>query len=427
MKGPFVTDTYTLETKIHREDLVEWIEGLPQEHKDAQIEQALALGHQVLTFVQAGASEESMARFFRPVLNSMEDLSGKLSTMMSFANKSQRLGEMGEAMVASQLQDAFPTDRFEIQSGTGHQADVQAIFNLGDGVEEPALIEVKLYTNDVPSKELDKFRKDLREQRQRFGLMVSLTSRLTGITGPFAIEAKDDYVAVFLPHAGLDGNLLYWGASLMKALMLYERRAGIRIRSDAIALVFERLQSDLAELNQAAAQVGGLREKVRRAQAKVNEALDGLVDEAIDAEVRLRHVAQRLESRLLEELHDLPRSTVDVALPKPATPDEVEAFLVELESVKDKRAAGYRAIYSTVAQSDVETAIEGDVWKLVRGETVLAETSCNKTRVDVHWHIGDEKKVTLEVGVESLKPGKIVVAGKDPGKLADRLAQRLAQ
>jgi hypothetical protein len=39
MKRPFVTDTYTLETKLHREDLVEWTEGLPQEHKDVQIEQ----------------------------------------------------------------------------------------------------------------------------------------------------------------------------------------------------------------------------------------------------------------------------------------------------------------------------------------------------------------------------------------------------
>ena len=51
--------------------------------------------------------------------------------------KSQRLGELGEAMVASQLQYAFPTDRFEIQSLTGHQADVQAVFDLQDGVEQP--------------------------------------------------------------------------------------------------------------------------------------------------------------------------------------------------------------------------------------------------------------------------------------------------
>ena len=122
-----------------------------------------------------------------------------------------------------------------------------------------------------------------------------LTSRLTGITGPFSIEAKDDYVAVFLPNAGKDGHVLYWGAALLKALMQYELRSGTRIRSDAIALAFERLQADLTELKQAATQVGQVKDAVRRAQQTVNKALDSLVDDAISAEVRLRHLVQRFE------------------------------------------------------------------------------------------------------------------------------------
>ena len=57
----------------------------------------------------------------------------------------------------------------------------------------------------------------------------------------------------------------------------------------------------------------------------------------------------------------------------------------------------------------------------------MAETSSTKSRVDLHWYIGDAKKLTLEVGLESLKSGKIVVGGKDPDKLAARLAERLAE
>ena len=209
-------DGYALATTLHRDDLVEWLDGLSPEHRDQQIEQALAVGYQVLTFVQAGASEESMNRFFQPVLTPMKDLTDKLNTMMTYSQKSQRLGELGEAMVASQLSDMFPRDRFAIVSSTGHQADVHAAFDLGDGVEQAAIIEVKLYSNDVPTKEIEKFRRDLRQQGSRYGLMVSLTSRLTGVTGPFAVEAKDDYVAVLVPNAGNDGLLLYWGATLLK-------------------------------------------------------------------------------------------------------------------------------------------------------------------------------------------------------------------
>jgi hypothetical protein len=420
-----MSDGYSLTTTVRRDDLVQWLESLPDERRDVQVEQALALGFQVLTFVQASASEESMNRFFRPVLASMDDLSARLQTMMSFSNKSQRLGELGEAMVASQLQDAFPRDRFEIQSSGPHQADVKAVFQLGDGIEQAALIEVKLYTKDVPSTELDKFRSDLREQRQRFGLMVSLTSRLTGINGPFSIEARDDYVAVFVPNAGMDGNLLYWGASLVKALMLYERRAGVQIRSDAIALVFERLQADLAELNEAARQVAQLKDSVRRAQGKVNAALDELVDNAVNAEVRLKHVVERLEVRLIEELGELPRTTSELALPEPATANEVEAFLVELDKTNDKRGAGYRAIYAALQGKDVALVMEAGEWTLTRGEVRLAKTTSTKTRVDVQWAVGDAKRLTLDVGLESLKSNHIVMNGKDSGLLTERLLERL--
>jgi hypothetical protein len=420
-----MSEGYPLSATLHRPDLIEWLETLPDERRDQQVEQALFLGFQVLTFVQAGASEESMNRFFKPVLSSMDDLSDKLNTMMTYSQKSQRLGELGEAMVASQLQDAFPRDHFEIQSSTGHQADVHAVFDLGDGIEEPALIEVKLYTNDVPSKELDKFRKDLREQRRRYGLMVSLTSRLTGISGPFGVEASDDYVAVYIPNAGTDGLLLYWGASLIKALMTFERQSGMTIQVDAIEAAFQRLQTDLGELREASKQVGQFRETIRRTQTKLNGALDELVDQAISAEIRLKHVVERLEGRLLEELHDLPRTSGETALPEPSPVDEIEAFLVALEEAKDKRAPAYRALYSSLEGTDALIALEGENWKILRGDAVVAETTSTKTRVDTGWLLGDKKQVHLDIELETFKKDRILISGKDISKMADRLRERL--
>jgi hypothetical protein len=69
-------------------------------------------------------------------------------------------------------------------SGKAQEADIRAYFDVGDEQPVEARIEVKLYTNDVPSAELDKFRRDLKKTGVRFGLMVSMASRLTGMQTP---------------------------------------------------------------------------------------------------------------------------------------------------------------------------------------------------------------------------------------------------
>jgi hypothetical protein len=249
---------------------------------------------------------------------------------------------------------------------------------------------------------------------------------LTGIHSPFEVEARGDFVAIYVPDAGMDGMRLYWGATLLKALMLYEHRSGVQIRSDAIQSAFDRLRADFTELEEASRQVGKFRESIRRAQKKVNEAMDGLVDQAIAAEVRLKQVVDQLRSRLLEELHDLPRTTDDLALPAPTPPDEIEAFLTELDASKDKRGPAFRALYVGLKEADVAISLEEGHWTFARGGKIVAKTSGTKTRLDVHWLLEDGEEQSFLVGLETVKKNRIVISNPDAAKVVDRVLNRLA-
>ncbi|MBM4366470.1 MAG: hypothetical protein FJ102_09655 [Deltaproteobacteria bacterium] len=416
--------TFELTLQTRRAELIDWLEALPAARRAEIAEQALAVGHQVLTYAQASATEEAAARFFRPVIDGMTTLNTNLETLMRYSEKSQRIGEIGEAIVAQQLQSAMPTDRFNLVSNEGHRADVDAWFNLGDGAETRAIVEVKLYTGPVPTTEIEKFRNDLRTQGVRYGLMVSLASRLTGFGGQFEIEANEHYLAVLVPEAGRDGVRLAWGAALLKALALHERRGGGRLDAEQIAQAWRRLQAHFGELEEAARQVGQFKRLLRESQAKLNATLDSLVDQAMAAEVRLSALTQQLAFRVQEELRELKTASGEPALPPPPDPDAVRAFLASLGE-KDKRAPALRAIVEACAERDVGLALEGDKLVLVRGGKRLAETSGSGSRVDVSWSTAGEAEVRLRPGLEKLKDGAIVIEGKDVAAMVGRLEERL--
>ncbi len=210
---------------ITRPDVAAWLFAIPEDQRCQQAEQALAVGHQVLTLIQASASDAAMQQFFRPVLNKLGQLDSSLQAMLASVNKSQRLGDIGECMVQSQLRATFPKDQFNVISDTGHQADVLATFDLGGGHVREALVEVKLYGGDVPAAELEKFRRDLSEQRQL--------------------------------------------------------QASRQLRGDAIEQAWSRLQVELSELDKTVTEVGKLREAAVRLRNSMQDGLDELVAQVI--------------------------------------------------------------------------------------------------------------------------------------------------
>ena len=421
--------SFALSVTVTDPTLVEWLEEIPDEHLDARVQDTLRAGHFVLNLVQAAAGEEQMSRYFRPVTDQMGRLEDTLAEIMGRAQASQRIGKLGEQFAVNQLTEAFPGDRFEDVSSRAQEADIRAFFDVGDEDPVEARIEVKLYSDDVPSKELTKFRRDLEATNVRFGLMVSMASRLTGMKTPLKIEEEGGRVAVFVSRAGLDGVRLITAAAMLKAIILYHARAGAahRLTAAAIRQAWARLSAEVADLEEIAHQVATFRDTVRSVSGDLTIRLADLADRASDASIRLRASVQRLTARLRDELDSLPAADETPALPAPTPPDAVLAELVRLADAKDKRAPALRRLHELAAASGLDIHLADDgTWTLSRAGTPIARTGGTKTRLDVVFPAGDAP-AEVDPAVEELRSQEIIVSGKDPDLMLARVEARLLQ
>lgn len=421
--------SFQLAVEITDRNLVEWLEEIPEDHLDARVQDTLRAGHFVLNLVQAAAGEEQMSRYFRPVTNQMERLEGTLDDIMGRAKVSQQIGKLGETFAVNQLTEAFPGDRFDDVSGKPQEADIRAWFDVGDEDPVEARIEVKFYDGDVPTKELDKFRRDLKATDVRFGLMVSMASRLTGMKTLLKIEEAEDAVVVFVSRAGLDGVRLIAAAAMLKAIMLYHARAGAahRLTAAAIRQAWSRLSAEVEEFKAIAGQVAEFRGTVRSVADDLSGRLHDLADQASDADIRLKLAVQRLTGRLRDELESLPAADEPPALPEPSPPDAILVELDRLQKAKDKRAPALRRIHELAADHGIDILLADDgTWTLLRSGEAVARTAGTKTRLDLVFPAGDTP-IEIDPTIEDAKNKEIIVSGKDSDAMLARVGERLGE
>src|SRR5689334_21060507 len=103
-----IQESFSLNVEITRPDLIEWLQTVPPDKLPQVVENTLAAGNLALSLLQASTGEESMKRFFRPVLEPMEELKGTIEGILRATQRSQRIGALGEDIVCEQLKTAFP-------------------------------------------------------------------------------------------------------------------------------------------------------------------------------------------------------------------------------------------------------------------------------------------------------------------------------
>jgi hypothetical protein len=305
------TEAFRLAVDIRRPDLIRWLSAVPKENLELEVERTLAVGNQILTFMQASSGQESMDRMFRPVVDKMEGLGTLIDRLMGAGGKSQQKGVLGESVVLHQLKAAFPLDTFDLTTTTAEQADIRAMLELPNGVKRELRVEVKLYTNAVTTEQVEKFQRDLASTGAKFGLFVSLTSDIARMSGPFVIDQRTNYTAIYVPSAGVDGWGLIRGLTMIRAVMAAQEQSGSRLVFDASRLerAWQRIHEQMQKFEGQAKAVAEVASGLAKARESLNSALDAQILKAKDAEAGLRRGLDALQDALKDEFDGLPSPT----------------------------------------------------------------------------------------------------------------------
>jgi len=188
-------EDWTHELKIQRneknEDLIEFLET--SENPNELLCGLVNIGRIVQLAATFSTSEDILRGLFTRVDGRLDSLS---QTIEEFQGKTQNaaiLGSMAEDIVSNQFESRFghTGDHFEVISNENNATDIKATMILvpkhGKPFQEVVRIEVKQYTKAVPEKEVEKFWRDLDAQKTRYGIFVSMKTK---------IAKHEDYIQV---------------------------------------------------------------------------------------------------------------------------------------------------------------------------------------------------------------------------------------
>jgi hypothetical protein len=110
-------------------------------------------------------------------------------------------GELTEEAIFQSYEKHFNDDSFEDVSSKGKYSDILATINPEN---LPVLIETKDYKNSVPSSQVDKFWRDMEARDAKYGIFISMRSKIAKISGCITIKRNLSRTAIFVVNHQLD-------------------------------------------------------------------------------------------------------------------------------------------------------------------------------------------------------------------------------
>lgn len=183
---------------------IEIIKNIPEENRDQVIEKFIILGDMVVSHATISTSKESVERFFEPLRIDINTIREQLSHIVPTVMTPVKRGAVTVETIFNNLQEHFLDDSFEDVSAIGKYSDILATI---EGSTSQILIEIKDFTGNVPSTQVDKFWRDMEFRNAKYGIFISLRSKIAKVSGCINLKHNLDRSAIFV----VDSELNYSG------------------------------------------------------------------------------------------------------------------------------------------------------------------------------------------------------------------------
>lgn len=152
---------------------------------------------------------------------SIEQTNAVMNKLVSSSSRAGALGDIGEKFVEEIITKNFKNIICNNISQKSHSGDI--LLQVKDsGGDYNIMVECKKYSKPVPQKEVDKFYRDLLDNDHKFGIMISLDSKICGkrqfdICTDFSTTKK---YAIFCSNIGNNEYPIIW--SILIIQLIYE-------------------------------------------------------------------------------------------------------------------------------------------------------------------------------------------------------------
>ena len=286
----------TLTLNIENIEDIEYLESI--NYDDKVLNTALTIGLKSIQMSQTNMTGNSYIEPLRQIIieNNIENgenikkIDNMLCDLLNIKNNSSRKGKLGESLAMNSLKKKYPDWKIENTTGTAHESDIFAYSeNYGK-----ILYEIKTYSSNVPTKEIQKFKDDMVTTNSKYGIFVSQTS---GIVGKKLIdyEVIDNSILVYISSSGLNGHGIEIGTEFLLSLIdsgyLDKRHL---LKNDDVRDVLYKINESMFELNECINNFSRIKMQIDEHRNIMNKSIDTMHRNVIEYDTRANIIYKNL-------------------------------------------------------------------------------------------------------------------------------------
>ena len=358
-----------------------WINEIPESEKKNVINRVLKLGHMVLSLSQVSINpmntlfdplKNQMDLFILENKNNMEQIGGKIKdniteirSSVDYLTRSKHTsvikGTIGEITIEKIIKDGFPDDNIINMSKSAGESDYHFMFD-----NFTILIEVKTYSNNVPTSEIKKFKRDLSRTGIDMGIFISTTS---GITGHKRFEIEDgDKQIIYVPNSGLDGSSIIWSIILCKKLIGLKKREN-KIEKKNYEEYFLNFENEYTNICK-------LRYDIQKGKSSIEQIFENLYLQTINIEIKLKTLIEDASQKLRIEYSEEFKY------------NDRDKYIQLLSSNKNKNLNIITKLLDVLDNKNLEYRFNSDFskWKIYKNNSEMGIVKVKKSKVDFEMY-----------------------------------------
>jgi len=296
------------------QDIILELESMTDIEQSERLVHWARLGRFVMSMAQVTPGSEALSDYLNPLNAKVDDLIEIISehkglfTDLSVGDK----GHIAERYVAAELNKAFAhkSHSFEQWSATGHQGDILGRMHMLNRPPAEVIIEVKDYvkSKQVPSKEVEKFRKDMMMNPHiEAGIFVSLHKDVATLKGPVHFEMIDNRPAIYVIQATSSEKLFVLAWGLLEAMLITGSSNGSGPSAKLLEASAERLRTAILNYeSDVSSQITNI-DKIESHVTELRSTADNIQNESYRLRASILERLNSLKRELMTEADDLER------------------------------------------------------------------------------------------------------------------------
>ena len=302
-----------------------------------------------------------------------------LCDLLNIKNNSSKKGKLGESLAMNSLKKKYPDWKIENTTGTAHESD---LFAYSDNYGK-ILYEIKTYSSNVPSKEIQKFKDDMTTTNSKYGIFLSQTS---GIVGKKLIDYEiiDNSILVYISCAGLNGHGIEIGTEFLLSLIdsgYLDRRH--LLKNDNIRDVLYEINESMYELNECINNFSRIKMQIDEHRNTMNRSVDMMYRNVVEYSTK----ANITYDTLLEKIRK--HKPVNISLLE----ENIDfKNIVDTNVLNMNNLIYFEKMYQA---KDMKICSDNDNLYIIKNDSLVCKLDIKKNYIDLSFYTKDLDVISI--------------------------------